>query len=131
MYSPCLATIVELLRCSTRIHKILCSKLSIIIHGMILDRSLTAKLSRMTHSCRANPSSVRTLDGRDADTAVCKKKKTAETVSMWILIITAAGSNGQQAYGKSLLLLFTLTNNYTYPSITSTFHTLRKSRLFK
>ena len=37
------------------------------------------KLSRMTHSYRANISSVSTLDGRGADTAVCKKKKTIET----------------------------------------------------
>ena len=41
---------VEWLRCSTRIHKVLCSNLSITIHGMTLDKSLTAQLSRMTHS---------------------------------------------------------------------------------
>ena len=85
---------VEWLRCSTRIHKILFSNLSIIIHGMSLDKSLTARLSPMTHSCRANASSVSTLDGSGADTAVCKKKKTVETDCMWILIITAAGPNG-------------------------------------
>ena len=50
--------IVQWLRCSTRIHKILCSNLSIIIHGMTLDKSLTAKLSRMTHLYHANMSSV-------------------------------------------------------------------------
>ena len=43
---------VECLRCSTRIHKVLCSNLSIIIHGMTLDKSLTAQLSGMTHSYR-------------------------------------------------------------------------------
>ena len=48
-------------------------RLSIIIHGMTLDKSLTGKL---THSYRA---SVSTLDGRRADTAVSKKKKTIET----------------------------------------------------
>ena len=44
------AAMVEWLRCSTRIHKVLCSNLSITIHGMTLDKSLTAQLSRMTHS---------------------------------------------------------------------------------
>ena len=86
---------VDWLRCSTRIHNILRSKQSIIIHGMTLDKSLTSKLSRMTHSCRANASSVSTLDGRDVDTVVCKKKKTVETGCMWILIITAADPNGR------------------------------------
>ena len=70
---------VEWLRCSTRIHKVLCSNLSIIIHGMTLDKSLTTKLSRMTDSYRANAAPVSTLDGRDADIAVRKKKKTVET----------------------------------------------------
>ena len=65
---------VEWLRCSTRIHKILCSNLSVIFHAMTLDKSLTAKLSRMTHSCRANTSSVSTLDGSGADTAVRRKE---------------------------------------------------------
>ena len=69
--------------------------LSIIIHGMILDKPLTAKLSRMTHSCCANISSVSTLEGRGADTTVRKKKNTVETGCIWILIITAAGPNGQ------------------------------------
>ena len=85
---------VEWLLCSTRIHKILCSNHSIIIHGMTLDKSLMAKLSRMTHSYRANVSSISMLDGRGADTAVRKKKKTEETDCMWILIITAADLNG-------------------------------------
>ena len=44
------AAMVEWLRCSTRIHKVLCSNLSITIHGMTLDKSLTAQLSRMIHS---------------------------------------------------------------------------------
>ena len=44
------AAMVEWLRCSTRIHKVLCSNLSITIHGMTLNKSLTAQLSRMTHS---------------------------------------------------------------------------------
>ena len=70
---------IEWLRCSTRIHKILCSNLSIIIHGMTLDKSLKAELSQMTHSCRANASPVSTLDGSVAGTAVHKKKKTVET----------------------------------------------------
>ena len=43
---------VEWLRCSTRIHEVLCSKLSITIYRMTLDKSLTAQLSRMTHSYR-------------------------------------------------------------------------------
>ena len=43
------AAMVEWLRCSTCIYKILCSNLSIIIHGMTLEKSLTAQLSRMTH----------------------------------------------------------------------------------
>ena len=81
---------VEWLRCSIRIHKILCSNLDIIIHGMTLDKSLTAMLSQMTHSYRTL---VSTLDGRGADTAVCKKKKTVETDCMWIQIITAVGPN--------------------------------------
>ena len=38
-------------------------------------KSLTAKLSRMTHSCRANAASVSTLDGRGTDTTVRKKAK--------------------------------------------------------
>ena len=84
---------VEWLRFSTSIHKILYTSLSIIIHGMTLDKSLQAKLSRMTHSYRANASAVSTLDERGAGTAICKKKKTVETGCMWILIITAAGPN--------------------------------------
>ena len=48
------AGVVEWLCCSTRIHKILCSNLGIITHGMILDKSLTAQLSRMTHSYRTS-----------------------------------------------------------------------------
>ena len=84
---------VEWLRCSTRIHKILCSDLSILIHGMTLDKSLTAKLSRMAHLYRANISSSSTLDGRGADTVVRKKKRTEETGCMWIPTIIAAGPN--------------------------------------
>ena len=72
----------------------LLENLSIIVHGMTLDKSLTAKLSRMTHSYGANISSVGTLDGRSADTAVFKKKKTIGTDCMWILIITVPGPNG-------------------------------------
>ena len=86
---------VECLRCVTRIHKILYSNLSIIIHGMALDKFLTVKLSRMIRSSLANASSVSTLDERDVDTAVCEKKKTVETGCMWILIITGTGSNGR------------------------------------
>ena len=41
---------IEWLRCSTHIHKILCSNLGIFIHGMTVDKLLTARLSRMTHS---------------------------------------------------------------------------------
>ena len=41
--------------------------------------SLTARLSRMAHSYRANISSVSTLDGRGADTAIRKKKKKVRT----------------------------------------------------
>ena len=46
------AAMVDWLRCSTRIHKVLCSSLGIIIHGMTLDKSLTAQLSRMIYSHR-------------------------------------------------------------------------------
>ena len=88
-----LAAMVEWLRCSTRIHKILCLNLSIIVHGMILNKSLQGKLSRMAYTCSDNASSVGTLDRRSADTTVRKKKKTVETGCMWTLIITAAGPN--------------------------------------
>ena len=70
-----IAAMIEWLRCSTRIHKILYSNLSIVIHGMTLDKPLTATLSRMTHSYRTNALSVSTLDGRSADTGVRKKEK--------------------------------------------------------
>ena len=84
---------IEWLCCSTRIHMILCSNLSIIIHGMTLDKSFRGKLSRMTHSYRANISSASTLDGSGADTADRQKKKTVEIDCMWILIIAAADPN--------------------------------------
>ena len=45
----------------------------------------------MSCSYRANISSVSTMDGMGADTAVCEKKKTAETSCMWILIVIADG----------------------------------------
>ena len=93
----------EWLRRSTRIHKILCSNLSILIYGMTLDKSLTAKLSRTAHSYHANASSVSTLDRRSADTTICKKKKddrnrlyvdpnnnhcwSQGTISLWEVII--------------------------------------------
>ena len=88
-------TMADWLRCSIHIHKTLRSNLDIIICGMTLDKSLTAKLSRITHLHSANVSSVSTLDGRGADTAVCKKKKMIDTGRMWILITTAAGSECQ------------------------------------
>ena len=44
------AAMAEWLRCPTRIHKVLCSNLSATSHGMTLDKSLTAKLSQMSHS---------------------------------------------------------------------------------
>ena len=72
---------------------------------MILDKSLTAKLSRMTHSCRANASSVGTLDGRGADTVVCTEKKTVETGCMWILIITAAGFQRMISLWEVIIIL--------------------------
>ena len=77
----------------------MCSNLSVIIHGLILDKSLTDKLSRMIHSYRANISSVSTLDGRGTDTAVRKKKKMVETGCMWILKITAVGPTGDKPMG--------------------------------
>ena len=46
-----------------------------ITHGMALDKLFAAKLFRMTHSYRANISSISTLDGRGADIAVCKNGK--------------------------------------------------------
>ena len=66
---------IEWLRCSTRIQKILCLNLSIIIHGMTLDKSLTTKLSRMIHWYRANASLDSMLDGRGTDTTVRKNEK--------------------------------------------------------
>ena len=87
-----LAVIIEWLRCSKRIHKILCSNFSITIHGMILDKSLTAKLSEITHSYCA---SVGTLDGKVVDTAACKEKNTMETSCVWTLIIIIAGPYGR------------------------------------
>ena len=86
---------IEWLRCSTRIHKVLCSNLSITIHGMTLDKSLTVQLSRINHSYRTEYI-ISQYVGRErgADTAVCKKKKTIETGCMLTLIITAAGPNG-------------------------------------
>ena len=61
---------VEWCRYSTRVYKILHSNLGIIIHGMALDKSFTAKLSRTTHSYRVHISSVSTLDGRSADSVL-------------------------------------------------------------
>ena len=89
------AAMVEWLRCLIRIYKMLRSNLDIIIiHGMILDKPLTAKWSRMIYSRRAHISSASTPDGRGTDTAACKKKnKTVETGCIWILIITAADPN--------------------------------------
>ena len=46
---------------------------------MTMNKSLTANWSPMTHPYRA---SVSAMDGSDADTAVCKKKKTVETGCM-------------------------------------------------
>ena len=51
-YDDDTAAMVEWLRCSTRIHKVLCSNLSVSTHEMTLDKSLTARLSRMTHLYR-------------------------------------------------------------------------------
>ena len=64
------ATTAKWLRWSTRIHKILCSNLGIIIHGVTLDKSLTPKFSRMTHLYRSNASSVSTLYGTGEDTEI-------------------------------------------------------------
>ena len=72
---------------------------------MILDKALVAMLSRMTHSRRANSSSVSTLDGRGAETAVCEKKKKIEMGCMRILVINIAGPYWRNAYGKLSLLL--------------------------
>ena len=66
---------------------------------MNLDKSLTANLARMTHSCRSNILSVSTLAGSGADTAVRKKKKTVETGCIWILIITAAAATDDKHVG--------------------------------
>ena len=97
---------VEWRRRSTRIRKILCSNLSVIIYGMTLDKSLKGELSQMTHSYRANASSVSTLDGRGADTTFREKKKTVATGRMWTLLITAVDPNGSQAYKRLLLLYY-------------------------
>ena len=64
-----------------------------------LGKWRTTKLSRMTHSYRVNISSVSTLNESEADTDVCKKKKTVETGRMWIVKITAVDPNRRQAYG--------------------------------
>ena len=95
-FGASLPTTAEWLRCLTRIHKIL---YCIITHGMTLDKLLTANLSQMTHSCRANTLSVSTLAGGGADTAVRKKKRTVETGCTWILIITAAAATGDMPVG--------------------------------
>ena len=89
------AAMVEWLRCSTRIHKVLCSNLSITIHGMTLDKSLTAQLSRMTHSYHTEYI-ISQYVGRKGVQILpsVKRKKTIETGCMWTLIITAAGPNG-------------------------------------
>ena len=71
-------------------------RLSVLVHEMTLNKSLLmAKLSRITHAYLSNPSSISTLDGRDADTAVCQKEKTIETGCMWIRTTTVADSNGR------------------------------------
>ena len=88
-----IVTMIEWLRCSTPIHKVLCSNLSILMHEMTWNKSITPKLSQMTHSFRA---SVSMLDRRDADIAV--RKKTIETGCMWILIITSAGDKPMGGY---------------------------------
>ena len=64
----------------------------IIIHEMILDKLLTAKLSRMAHLYRANVPSVNTLEEKRTDATVCKKKKTIKAGCIWMQIITAVGS---------------------------------------
>ena len=69
-----IASMVQWLHCSTRIDKILRSNISIINLEMTLDKSLIANLSRMAHSYCASVSTVSTLDGRGADTAVGKEK---------------------------------------------------------
>ena len=81
---------VKWLRCLTRIQKILYLNLGIIIHGMTFVKSLAGELSQITHSYRA---SVSTLDGRDANTTVCKKEKVDRD---WLHVDpnkTVAGSN--------------------------------------
>ena len=97
---------IEWLRCSTRILKMLCLNLSIAIHEMTLDKSLRGKLSGITQSYCSNASSFSMLDSRDADTTTCEKKKTIETGYMCILIITTSGPHRQQAYGRLLLLSY-------------------------
>ena len=89
------AAMAKWLHCTTRIYMVLYSNLCIIAHRMTLDQSLTAKLYRITYSYRANASLVSALNGKGADTAACKKKKTVETGCMWILIITAADPNAR------------------------------------
>ena len=103
LYMSRRATMAERLRCSTLIHKILCSNLSIIMYGITSDMSPTAQLCRMTDSYHSNASSVSTLDGRVEDTDVCKRKKTIQTGCMWILIITASGPNRRYPSSKKLM----------------------------
>ena len=89
------AAIVGWLRCSTCIHKVLCSNLSISIHEMTLDKSLTTQLSRMTHSYRTEYIVSQYVGRKRVQIAPSvKRKKTIETGCIWILIITAAGPNG-------------------------------------
>ena len=86
---------IEWLLYSTRIYKRLCSNLSIIIHGMTLDKSLTANLFRMTHSYRTEYTISQYVGRKGVQIPLfVKRKKTIETGCMLTLIITAAAPNG-------------------------------------
>ena len=85
---------VEWLRCWTRIHKVLCFNLSIANHGMTLDKSLTAQLSRTTHLYRTEYIISQYVGRKGVQTPPSVKNKTIETGSMWTLMITTAGTNG-------------------------------------
>ena len=94
---------VEWLRCCTRIHKVLCSNLSIAIHRRTLGKSLTAQLSRMTHSYRTEyiisqyvgqkgvqtPPSVKKIDDRNWLHVDPNDNRTRpqRAISLWEVII--------------------------------------------
>ena len=88
---------VEWLRCSTRIHTVVCSNLGIINHGMTLDKSLTAQLSPMTHSYSTEYIISQYIGRKGVQIPpTVKKKKMIETGCMWTLKMIAAAPTGDK-----------------------------------